>query len=98
MGMVQSGCGQSGDGTLKLTVSAEWIDGINWLKADENKLGWKWSKMGVTILLLYSKIDYISRMSRWNNQIFLHAGTNSGKLKVDLVIFGWAQSKMARVF
>ena len=52
--------------------------------------------MGVTILLLDSKIDYISRMSRWNNQIFLHAGTNSGKLKVDLVIFGWTQSKMAK--
>ena len=33
MGMVQSGCGQSGDGTLKLTVSAEWIDGINWFFA-----------------------------------------------------------------
>ena len=30
--------------------------------------------------------------------VFLHAGTNSGKLKVDSVMFGWAWSKMAVVF
>ena len=30
--------------------------------------------------------------------IFLHAGANSGKLKVDSVIFGWAWSRMAVVF
>ena len=29
---------------------------------------------------------------------FLHAGTNSGKLKVDSVILGWAWSKMAVIF
>ena len=27
--MVKNGCGQSCDGTLKLTVSEEWTDGIN---------------------------------------------------------------------
>ena len=27
--MVKNGCGQSGDGTLKLTVYEEWINGIN---------------------------------------------------------------------
>ena len=26
--MVKNGCGQSGDGTLKLTVSEEWTNGI----------------------------------------------------------------------
>ena len=30
VGMVKNGCGQSGDGSLKLTVSEEWTDGINW--------------------------------------------------------------------
>ena len=30
MGMVKSGCGQSCDGSLKLTVSEEWTGGINW--------------------------------------------------------------------
>ena len=30
-----------------------------------------------------------------NKLIFFHAGTNSGKLKVDSIIFGWALSKMA---
>ena len=29
---------------------------------------------------------------------FLHAGTNSGKLKVDSIIFVWAMSKMAVAF
>ena len=28
VGLVKNGCGQSGDGTLKLTVSEEWTDGI----------------------------------------------------------------------
>ena len=33
VGMVKNGCGQSCDGTLKLTVSEEWTDGINWFFA-----------------------------------------------------------------
>ena len=28
VGMVKNGCGQSGDGTLKPTVSEEWTNGI----------------------------------------------------------------------
>ena len=31
-------------------------------------------------------------MNRWNELIVLDAGTNSGKLKVDSMIFGWAWS------
>ena len=30
--------------------------------------------------------------------VFLHVGTNSGKLRVDSMIFVWAWSKMAVVF
>ena len=30
MGIVRNGEGQSGHGTVKLTVSQEWIDGMNW--------------------------------------------------------------------
>ena len=51
-GVVKNGCCQSGHRALKLTVSQESIDGMNW----------------------------------WTD--FLHAGANSGKLKVDSVIFG----------
>ena len=29
MSMVRNGCGQSGDGTLKLTVFEEWTDGVD---------------------------------------------------------------------
>ena len=43
--------------TLKLTVSQNWTDGINWF-----------------------------------------FGTNSGKPKIDSIIFGWALSKMAVAF
>ena len=28
--MIKNGCDQSGHGTLKLTVSQEWLDGMNW--------------------------------------------------------------------
>ena len=51
--MVRNGYGKSCDVTLKLTVSEEWTDGINWflafwcrftdsqiLKADQNIFGW----------------------------------------------------------
>ena len=50
VGMVKNGCGQSCYGTLKLTVSEEWTDGINEflhvdadsqkLKADQKYFGW----------------------------------------------------------
>ena len=33
MGMVKNGCGQSGHGTLKLTVSQNWTDEITWFFA-----------------------------------------------------------------
>ena len=55
--MVKNGCGQSSDGSLKLTVS--------------------------------------QKRNRWNKLIFLYVTTNSGKLKVDSMIFGWALLKMA---
>ena len=48
-----------------------------------------------------SKIDFISKMKRWNKLFFfffLHAVTNSGKLKVDSMIFDWAWSKMEVAF
>ena len=31
--MARNGCGQSGHGTLKLAVSQEWIDAMNWFLA-----------------------------------------------------------------
>ena len=46
------------------------------------------------VWLLDSKIDRSSRINRWNELIFLHAGANSGKLKVISVIFGLVWSKM----
>ena len=64
MNMVKNGYGQSGDGTLKLTVFEEWTDGIDkldflhvdaWLqklKADQNFFACGWSKMGVTSLVM----------------------------------------------
>ena len=59
LGMVKSGCDQSGHRTLKLTVS---------------------------------------QMNKWNEKVFLPAGKNSGKLKVDSMIFGWVLSKLTMVF
>ena len=33
VGMAKNGCKQPGDGTLTLTLSEEWADGINWIFA-----------------------------------------------------------------
>ena len=49
--------------------------------------------MGVTSL-----IGCISRMNRWIEKIFLLAGENSGKLKVDSMVLGWVWSKMVVAF
>ena len=41
VGMVKNGCGQSGNGTLKLTVSKEWTDGVThflYIDTDSQKL------------------------------------------------------------
>ena len=56
MGVARNGCGQCGHGTLKLAVSQEWIDGMNWffawwckfrkVKSYINDFGWAWSKKG----------------------------------------------------
>ena len=50
MDVVKNGCGHSGDGTLKLTVSENWTDGTDFLhvdtdsqklKADQIFWGWE---------------------------------------------------------
>ena len=43
------------------------------------------------------KLTYIKN-EQMEETNFLHAGTNSGKLKVDLTIFRWAWSKMVMTF
>ena len=45
-----------------------------------------------------SKIDCNSKINRWNKLIFLQDGTNSGKLKVGLMIFGLVWSKVTMAF
>ena len=85
--MVRIGCGQSGHGTLKLTVSQEWSDGMNWflhagansgkLKAISMILGWVWSKMGMA-MVPYNLCNENEFMN-WAD--FLHADC-------DVIIFG----------
>ena len=81
LSMTKNWCDQSGDRTLKLMVPEEWTDGINqffayWYKFTKVK---SWSKIfWVGIVkngcdqfgLGDSKIDYISKMNRWNKLIF----------------------------
>ena len=94
VGRDKNRCGQSSDGNLKLIVSEKWTDGINWffacytwsqkLKADQNFF---W--VGIV------KNGFGQSGHRTH---FFHAGTNSGKLKVDLIIFGWVWWKMTMAF
>ena len=90
--MVKNRFEQSGEGTLKFTVSEEWTDGMyklifymlihdhQKLKADQKFFRWAWSEMGVAS----------HGTQKWAAGIksFFHAGTNLGKLKVDSTIFG----------
>ena len=45
-----------------------------------------------------SKFDSISRRSRWNVLIFLHADTYSGNLRVALIVFCWTLAKIVMTF
>ena len=59
--MIKNGFDQSGLGTLKLTISQEWKDRINWflqagrnpskLKGDWKLFGWACSKISVASLV-----------------------------------------------
>ena len=48
------------------------------LKVDQKNFEWGWSKMLWSVWSQDSKIDCISKMNRWNELFFLHAGANSG--------------------
>ena len=49
--------------------------------------------MGMASLVTDSKIDYLkNELMEWTD--FLHAGVNSGKLKVISIIFRWMWSKL----
>ena len=76
VGMVRNGCGQSGHGTLKLTVSQEGIDGMNWFFAywcKVRKAKSEFNDFWVNRVQLYVwpfsswdlKICFILRMSLW---------------------------------
>ena len=99
---VKNGCGQSGDGTLNLTVLAVLVDERNWLFAFD-----MWSqKLKADQKLLWVRMvkngcgQCGQGTQKWTDGIksFFYAGMNSGMLKVDSVIFGWAWSKMALAF
>ena len=64
------------------------------IKVDEKCLGEHSQKWVWPVWSQDSKIDCISRINRWNELIFLHAGENSGELKVISLILRWAFSKM----
>ena len=93
--MVKNGCCQSGDGTLKLTVSEEWTDGIYKLSFCMVRHDHKNKKLIKDFLgghgqkWLGPVWSQDSKMNRWN-RVFFHADTNSRKLKVDTIIFGLA--------
>ena len=103
VGMVKNGCGQSYDGTLKLTVSEEWTDGINWVFACWYRFLKikRWSNffwVGVVKNGCGQSSYGNLKLGASSILVFFHVGTNSGKLKVNTMIFGWVWSKVAVVF
>ena len=96
-------CGQSGDGTLKLTVSEEWPDRINWffacwyrfskIKSWSNFLRMGMVKNGSCQSVHRTlKLTVSQKNEQMEQTVFLHAGTNSENQKVDSMIFGWVCS------
>ena len=78
VGVVKNGCGQSCDGSIKLTLPEEWA---NWFFACWCKfitvknlikklLGGHGQKWMWPVWSWDSKIDCISKLYRWNNLIF----------------------------
>ena len=104
----QNGCGQSDDRTLKLTVSENWADRINWFFAcsyrfTKNK-GWT-KRFWVSMFKngcghSAHRTLKLTVFQKWTDGKFdfLHVVTNSGKLKVDSVIFGCSWSKTVMAF
>ena len=56
VGVVKNGCGQSCDGTLKLTFSEEWTNGMNWFFAC-------WCRF-ITVKR-WSKIYWVGMVKNW---------------------------------
>ena len=97
--MVKYGYGQSCDRTLKLTVFEKWADGINWIYACQYRLTKikSWSKVFLIGLLKNGcrqsgsgnlKLTLSKKKRQMEETNFLHAGTNSGKLKAESLILG----------
>ena len=103
--MVKNECSQSGRWTLKLTVSEEWADGINWFFACWYKF------MQIKRCLKIFGVDMVKNRcgqsgdgtlkwtvsKKWTDGIthFLHIDTDWQKLKADQKFFGWTLSKMS---
>ena len=91
--MVRKGCGQSGQETLKLTLSEEWTEGVNWffyvytnsqkVKVDREFFKWALSKMGVVSLVTVLENWLYRKNEQMELTDFLQASTNSRKSKVD---------------
>ena len=68
------------------------------LEAGQKILGGHCQKMGVASLVTGIKNWLYLKNEQKEETDFLYAGTNSGKLNVDSIIFGWVWSKMAMAF
>ena len=97
--MVKNGCDQSCDGTLKLTLSEKWTNGINWFLASWCRFITvkSWSKI-YWVGMVKNKCGLsghgtlkLTLSQNWTDEIadFLRVTTNAGRLKVDSVIFDW---------
>ena len=68
------------------------------IKADQKLFGEHGQKWVCPVQSRGSRIDCASKTEQMEYIDFLYAGTNSGKLKVDSIVFWWAWSKIAEVF
>ena len=79
-GVVKNGCGQSFDGTLKLTLSEEWTNGINWFFIcwcrfrkikNWSKIYWVGMVQNGCGQSVHGTLKLtVSKLNRWNNLSF----------------------------
>ena len=87
--MVKSVCDESGDGTIKLTASEEWTVAINWFFAYWYKF-WKIRKWSNFFWMWKVKNGFCqSGPGTLKLTLFQKWTDDSGKLKVNSMIFGW---------
>ena len=105
LGIVKNGCGLSGPRALKLAVSHKGMSGVNWFWVCWYKFRKAKSYFNNFCVVKIKNGYGFLGVGTLKSAVFqeywadvLHADIHLGKLKVTLIIVGWAWSKMGKAW